>query len=990
MVTNELIDAIRGLLAGRPTAVAGEVLALEYARQCREVNARLGKIALMLEGGGEIQALQLAEQPPPVVDAALALSFGGESAWLDYCHDRGHEVAPVIDARSLESLLAIQRKGLASNHPLYRDYRAAVSSRDDERAHDLIRVIARLNPGDENAAKELKRLQRKALHAALAELQDSLGTDGEPLLAAMRKVEEAGAAEDYEALPEWKQAVGVRNRLRRDAAWQRLPEVLRQAEGHLATGEWRQAAVLHGEFGILAGTYGFNDATAGLAERARAIEVELDRHRAEAARAAEVRHLAAELAHTADEVETQALLPGGLTPGAAAPLLDELTRKLRQHESLRGEFADDGTQERITAAVARLTQVLETAKRRRRLRLAAGLTAAALVVLATALISVLVWRASSQATLLASLHRDQSVSGVQALVSRIRHDEPLLLKFPELAAQVAQASLWAETMAANAATVGMALTELETARRGGFDALDSPALLAKLQAVEGLAENLPPELRTAAAARFNLVQADAQQVLANRRQQADAAAKALAARWTTEINRIDFTGPVAVAGEILEPAAGELAPVLELAASGSPGFSLSETTAAMIGELAAKVRELQEQVTAVTNAQSGLQRAETSESYREALGELAACQFAEGAAAKRVMAAWPNAERVKALLVFRGDVAALEAAASDARGPLPLPETVDARDREIIEKLTGSEVLNNIWEVVWKNGKGLQFACLSRGEVERNGKDGWKGWFAPYPKMAANSAKGLNFKGNTIPAAGGNILVANRPTATAVMMSKLKLGELLHANGVNFRASVLPLLDTVANDEQAKPLAKAYVLSHLYRLVQNHPPVAWGLHYCPGLADEIKAFQALELKAPLLEAAWLLEKEPDYAKVWADFFTARGRKWGFEEMRKTRAAAAAVLHQEAGLAGRVRPDGTAELTHAPVSRLLLAVCDTGDGKLELRVSGIAPARAETFPATPAAVAFSPLLAFDLSDESQAFLLSIHQPRVPAASNPQVP
>ena len=148
MHTPELIDSIRCLLDDRASSVSAEILAHEYAKQCRESNERLSKIGLMLESGGEIQALQLAEQPPRVVDLALALSFGGETAWQDFCRNHGHEVAPLVDARTLEALLGIQDKGLAPNHPLYKDYRTAISKRDDDRALDLIRVISRMNPGD--------------------------------------------------------------------------------------------------------------------------------------------------------------------------------------------------------------------------------------------------------------------------------------------------------------------------------------------------------------------------------------------------------------------------------------------------------------------------------------------------------------------------------------------------------------------------------------------------------------------------------------------------------------------------------------------------------------------------------------------------------------------------------------------------------------------------------------------------------------------------
>lgn len=974
MVTTELIDAIRSLLAGRPSSVAGEVLALAYANQCREVNARLGKIALMLEGGGEIQALQLAEQAPSVVEAALALSFGGEGAWQDYCRSHGHEVGPVVDARSLEALLAVQGKGLASNHPLYRDYRAAVSSRDDDRALNLIRVIARLNPGDENAAKELKRLQRKYLQAALTELRDSLAADGDALLAAMRKVEDVGAAEDYEKLPEWRQAADLRNRHRRVAAWQRMPELLRLAEEQLAQGEWRQAAVSHGEYGMLAGSYGYNEATAGLAERARAIGAELDQHRAEAARTAEVRHLLGQLARIAETVETQAQPPGGLAPATAAPLLDDFNRKLRQFESLHGEFPDDGTQERIEAALAQLTRFLEGVRRRKRLRLVSGLALAVAVLMAATGFGILALVASGQAALLASLRGRDAVSGVRELVRRIQSDESLLLKFSGLATEVAQAQRWLAAMDASAAIVADELRDLEDARREEFAALASPDLHAKLAAVTGLVSTLPGESGTEAAARLTLIRTEADWVLAARQQENDTDARAAVERWTGRLAQVDSKDSAAAVGQVFESAADELSPFLDLAAQTEPILRLPAVTTAMMGELEAKVRSAEQRVAAVASAQTALKQSETAAAYRAALTELAACEFAEGAAAKRVLAAWPSDAGLKAVLVFNGDQAALEAAAKDAMGPLPIPAAADARDRDLIARLTGSDLLNNLWEVEWKNGKGVKLACLSRGPVERDGRAGWKGMFAPYPQLVSVPP---NFKRNVIPSAGGNILAANRPTATATLMAKLKLPELLDASGIGFRASVLPLVDRVANDTQAKPLAKAYLLSQLFRLLENHPPTEWGLHYCPGLVAEIKAFQALELKAPALESAWLLAKEPDEAKVWAEFFAARGGKWGYTEMRQTREAAAAVLQRDVELAGRAGPDGAVELTPAKNNRLVLAVCAVGEDRDALRVCGIVAARGTTLAATPAPLPFSPLLTLELADELQAALLATH-------------
>jgi hypothetical protein len=974
MIPAELIDFIRGQLDGRPTSVAAEVLALEYARQCRDVNERLGKIGLMLEGGGEIQALQFAEQPPRLVDTALALSFGGESAWQDFCRNHGHEVTPFIDARTLEALLAMQGKGLASNHPLYRDYRAAVSSRDDERAHGLIRIIAKMNPGDENAAKELKRLQRKALQGALTQLRANLEAGDELLLTAMDQVETAGMAEDYEQSAEWKQAVVVRNRVRRTAGRLRMPEALCQAEENLKLGEWRQAAVQHGEYVILASTYGLGTEQADLEERARKIELKLEQHRAEAERVAKCRHLVMEMEGIADEVETRMVTPLGLTNDFAGPLVEELTRKLRQLESLRGDFPNSSRM-RIESARAQLTQALDRAGRSKRLRLVGGLAAAAVFLIAATGIGVLFFRASGEADSLVSLRGKQSSSGVRDLVNRIQNDEPVLLKLPRLATEVAQSNRWLESVDANRLLVERELEALEHARSDEFAKLVSSDLFDRLEETGALIGNLPPDLGTETSARLTVLRNDGERVMLKRQGENDSAARTTFSKWSRILETITFDGPAAEAGLLLEPAQEELAPFLKLGTLKHPLLQLPASTAALIADLGSRVGAMQDRTEASIRAVAALSTAETSASYLEALTHLASCSFSETSAAQRIVDTWPDNDRLKAFLVFKGDLAALKAAANDVVVGMPVPEAADAKDREVISALASSEILNGLWEVEWKNRKGENRKCLSQGALERDVTDGLKGKVANYPKLTSEV---LKFSATAIASGDGNVILSNQPTATAAMMSKLGLKGMLDDTGTKFRSSVLPLMDIVANDQKAKPLAKAYVWGQLLRLVRNHKREEWGLHYCPGMVDDIKRFEEVAMMAPLLESAWLLEKTPEYAAKWEQFFSSLGKRSTFIELRQTHAAATAISSASVDLAGYVTIDGTIVLSPSPVRRLLLAVCEVGDGVHELKVCGIADARASEFISTQVISPLSPLLALNLPEESQNFLLTVHQ------------
>ena len=475
MQTSELIDLIRNVLDERATSVPAEVLAMEYAKRCREVNDRFEKIEMMLSGGGEIQALQLAEQAPRVVDLALALSFGGEVAWQEFCMTRGHEMAPMVDVRTLESLLEAQQRGLSSNHPLYKDYRTAVSKRDDKQALDLIRVISRMNPGDENAARELARLQRKATQGGLETIKSCIANGGD-FLQAMAALEESGNPEAYEASPVWQQASAERVRFQRQAAWIKMPDLLSAAEEALRGGSWRQAAASYEEYAGLASIHGHDSSKADECDsRAAAIHAQLEKFRVEAEREGKARELVTEMERIAEDVETRGVTPQGITPEFASPLLENLTQKQRKLESLRGEFPER-QRIRVEAARARLMHSLERQASSKRFKAVFTIAAVLILLLTGTGFGVLAFRARSHTEILSSLRTEQSSAGLRELVSSIPKEEPWLLRFPKLSAEIAASRQWLASVDSKNAVVAEELERMERAQSEGFADIPSSDL----------------------------------------------------------------------------------------------------------------------------------------------------------------------------------------------------------------------------------------------------------------------------------------------------------------------------------------------------------------------------------------------------------------------------------------------------------------------------------------------------------------------------------
>jgi hypothetical protein len=148
---SKLIHQIRDALAKGGGNAPLENMAAEYARTTQEANQRLESCAAMIDKGSEYQALQLAETEPALLDLIGVLSFAEMRTWSEFCSTQGLTVAPRFDGKAVQALDQLYTKGITANHPLYKDYRSAVSSRDDARALRIIRSIAHLNSEDADA-----------------------------------------------------------------------------------------------------------------------------------------------------------------------------------------------------------------------------------------------------------------------------------------------------------------------------------------------------------------------------------------------------------------------------------------------------------------------------------------------------------------------------------------------------------------------------------------------------------------------------------------------------------------------------------------------------------------------------------------------------------------------------------------------------------------------------------------------------------------------
>jgi hypothetical protein len=185
-------------------------LADDFANACRAANLRLQQCEAMIRANDRLQAIQLAETAPNLLDLIALLEFPNATDWRAFCQRNALPVAERIDSRAVESLTLCYAQGISTDHPLYAAYRKATLTRNDAEAHTTLRAITRLNPGDANAAGELARVDEKVLAARLEYLGTILASgNAAAIVAEIESIESFGFKSRLDG-EVWRQAALVR------------------------------------------------------------------------------------------------------------------------------------------------------------------------------------------------------------------------------------------------------------------------------------------------------------------------------------------------------------------------------------------------------------------------------------------------------------------------------------------------------------------------------------------------------------------------------------------------------------------------------------------------------------------------------------------------------------------------------------------------------------------------------------------------------------
>jgi hypothetical protein len=205
-----LIRRISEVLQPGGNSDAAPRSAEEFAAACHAANLRLQQCEAMIRANDRLQAIQLAETTPNLLDLITLLEFRNAIEWRAYCQKNALPVAEKIDSRAALALNECYAQGISTDHPLYAAFRKATLTRNDPEALAALRSITRLNPSDANAASELARMDAKVLATRLEYLSVVLaGGDAARVVAEVEDIESAGFKTRIDG-ESWRQAALIR------------------------------------------------------------------------------------------------------------------------------------------------------------------------------------------------------------------------------------------------------------------------------------------------------------------------------------------------------------------------------------------------------------------------------------------------------------------------------------------------------------------------------------------------------------------------------------------------------------------------------------------------------------------------------------------------------------------------------------------------------------------------------------------------------------
>ena len=257
MNIDRLIDRIeKALREDTTTDPVYHALAKEYAKYRTQIDERLEHCVTLIRSGKDFAARELAEQPPDVLTLMEKLSFANDAKWRSLCEERDLYIGPNWAEEHVDLLNGLYDKEITEDSPLFREYRTAARSRDEDKTFKILKMILKANPDHGAARRHFGQLSVKIQENKINELDSLIQANREAeFLDLMLEIDDT----DWVVRPKgdkWENALAVREGVERRIAKGRLEAILVELASFRAADDWKGSLALIGEFFNLAQEHG--------------------------------------------------------------------------------------------------------------------------------------------------------------------------------------------------------------------------------------------------------------------------------------------------------------------------------------------------------------------------------------------------------------------------------------------------------------------------------------------------------------------------------------------------------------------------------------------------------------------------------------------------------------------------------------------------------------------------------------------------------------
>ena len=853
---------------------ANPALASEYSRVCRDLNRRLEQIEAVLDQGDEVQALQMAEIYPPVMEEADILSFFKSTEWSRFCERNQIPVAPEIRIHGVSKLNTLYGKGISSTHPIYKQLREAVLARNDEKALVIARTIESLSPGDTGAKAERERLERKVFAGLVSELGRSLTSgDTSKILSLLDTIEQVALVEEADGSAEVRSARKIREERDAHDAKERVLGMLAQLDMHSDLQDWRATMEQVSLIQNLCQRHAIQlDAVQqGILGNAREFS--------ESKRSASIKQAAFDEAWKTflvclDDASSRTQASGTLTIEETSELLMRLNKEWQVVESF-GMPVDPARLEETSRLVEILRNEL-TRLQKRRVSTIAALSAAALLILTLVgwFVSVQ-YRAGEMSKGLVSGRESRSLASVKRLADEA--EKSSLARFsPRLSSEIATSRKWLEGVEKEVVGCSEVLTNL-LKRSNGFSAEDPVRLESEYQGLKSRAGQLPDEqqkvmqpdilkLDKAYSDHLAILGAKDDKILGEQLAMHGEKSKPLDAGGLT----LESLESILASRQELENAWASIvhSPIKDLPVSAALKAK-AEAAEEVTKKLSLKAEN-------VRSALKAMDAANKPSAFKSALGvlkdvDLPCCRLISDA---RI--AWNSdctSDSLLRELLFPGNPGAYEslkqATSDDGESRRLFPKSILPGEVSPFAQILNDECTPDV-KVYSLDGGDPSRAVYAKLEISTAIDDGDLSVFTGKtydPKKDSETKPEFSIK--TYRASGKGWEKAKKFTGGSESQASKVYRDLglkdVVSDSLEVHVSPVQLLDRLIHSEAKDPVYQAFVIQQLLEMTSKRP-YAWGLQYSPGATKVMKDVdQVIRVNCGTLpQGAWM---SPAYQKL---------------------------------------------------------------------------------------------------------------------------